>query len=159
MKSATIDTAAYQRALSSQTLREGLAEYEQRNPTLNDARVATHDGADFFRCHDAVHVVFGCDTSLLNEAMADAWTLFGTTVTLKRFYGFMKIEEHQEIIGKLGWLVVVRTFFQSVPLVLRIIYRSTKMKKAWPWDDYPTYLDVSLRDIREEFGICPLIVR
>ena len=153
------NAAAYQSASSSQTLREGLVEYEQLNPNLNDARVATPEGADFFHCHDAAHVVFGCDTSLLNEAMADAWTLFGTTITLKSFFGFMKIEEHQEILDKLGWFAVIRTFIRSVPLILRIIYRSMKMNKAWPWDDYPTYLDVPLRDIRDEFGIRPLIVR
>lgn len=91
--------------------------------------------------------------------MADAWTLFGTTVTLKRFFGFMKIEEHQGIINKIGWFVIVRTFIHSIPLIVRIISRSLRMKKAWPWDDYSNYLDITLHDIRDEFGIYPLIVR
>jgi hypothetical protein len=159
MKRVTSNAANYQCAFSSQTLREGLAEYQRLNPNLNDVRSATPDGAEFFRCHDAVHVVFACDTSFLNEAMTDAWTLFGTTVTARRFIGFMKIEEHEEIIGRLGWFAVVLTLIRSLPLISRIIYRSLKMKKTWPWDDYTAYLDVSLRDIRHEHGIRPLVIR
>lgn len=130
MNSNTNNFAAYQCASSGQTLREGLAEYLLLNPRLNDARRATPDGADFFRCHDAAHVIFACDTSLLNEAMVDAWTLFGTTVTPRRFFQFTKIEEHQSIIDELGWFVVICTSVRSIPLMLRIIYPSNQMKKA-----------------------------
>lgn len=62
-------------------LEQGITEYRVLNPDLDEARHATPEGAEFFRCHDVAHVVFACDTSLLNEAMADASTLFGTTVT------------------------------------------------------------------------------
>lgn len=105
MKSQLSNRSRYQCTTSTQTLRDWLAEYQELNPSLKDARALTPNGVDFFRCHDAVHVVFACDTSLLNEAMANTWNLFGTTVTLKRLIGFMEVEEHKEIIGELGWFV------------------------------------------------------
>lgn len=34
---------------------------------------------EFFRCHDAAHVVFGCGTGLDDEAVVKIWSFFGTT--------------------------------------------------------------------------------
>ena len=68
-----------------------LAEFRVANPGLDDAGAPGGAGAEFFRCHDTAHVVFGCSISLVVEALADAWTLFGTTVTGGQFLGFLKI--------------------------------------------------------------------
>lgn len=150
--------ARYQELDSKLTLKEGLDEYRALNPELNNAREATPEGATFFQCHDVTHVVFACDTALLNEAMADAWTLFGTTVTLRQFLSFLKIEEHKAIIEKLGWSKVIITFIKALPIVLFIALKSTTMTKRWPWNSFTSYLDVPLKEIRREFRIRPIVV-
>ena len=90
--------------------------------------------------------------------MADAWTLFGTTVTLRQFLGFLNIEEHKAIIEKLGWPKVIVTFIKALPIVLFIALKSTTMTKRWPWDSFTRYLDVPLTEIRREFRIRPIVV-
>ena len=149
--------ANYQATEAEITLEQGIVEYRELNPELDDSRKATPEGAEFFRCHDVVHVIFGCDTSLLNEAMADAWTLFGTTVTLRQFLGFMKVEEHQSIMETIGWPAVILTFFKAIPAILLIALRSTTMTKRWPWDSFSSYLQMPLGEIRREFHIRPIV--
>lgn len=150
--------AEYQAPESRITLEQGIAEYRALNPGLDSARRATPEGAEFFRCHDVAHVVFACDTSLLNEAMADAWTLFGTTVTLRQFLGFMKIQEHKGIIERIGWPAVILKFLKAIPVFLLIALRSTTMTKHWPWDSFSGYLQTPLGEIRREFHIRPIVV-
>ena len=150
--------AEYQDPESELTLEEGLIEYRTLNPDLDDSRKATPEGVDFFRCHDATHVVFACSTSLLNEALADAWTLFGTSVSLRQFLGFMKIEEHKKVIAKVGWPAVIVTFVRALPYMFLVVLRSTTMTKRWPWDAFSVYLRVPLKEIRREFHIRPIVV-
>ncbi len=144
-------TANYQIMDSEQTLKQGLIEYRSVNSVLQDSR--SSEARAFFECHDVVHVIFACDTSLLNEAMADAWTLFGTSVTVSQFLGFLRIEEHKEIITSVGWRGICATVVKSIPMFIRIALRAVKMTKPWPWDGYQPYMQITLRDIRNEFGI------
>ncbi len=53
--------AEYQALESDITLEQGIAEYRELNPSLDDARKATPEGTEFFRCHDVAHVIFACD--------------------------------------------------------------------------------------------------
>ena len=146
----------YQLVDSKQTLEQALDEYRSINPS--DHLKISSDAQEFFERHDIVHVIFACDTSLLNEAMADTWTLFGTNVTINQFLGFLRIEEHKAIISSIGWFSVCATVVKSIPIVIRVALRSMKMTKRWPWDGYHPYMQTSLRDIRNEFGIHPIVV-
>ena len=150
---------SYQLQDSSLTLAEGLAEYRSANPGLELARDPAGQGAEFFRCHDTAHVVFGCSTSLLDEAAADAWTVFGTTVTLRQFLGFLRIEEHQNIIDKVGRWGAVATFLRAFPRIALVAWRSSRMRRKWPWASFEGYLDRRLAEIRREFGIRVLLAR
>lgn len=75
---ATTIPCHYQDPASEQTLREGYAEYVHANPELLDPDALGKAGR-FFRAHDYGHVLFGCDTSVIHEALMDTWTIFGTT--------------------------------------------------------------------------------
>ena len=149
----------YQEQASAQTLAEALAEYRAANPRLDEARNPLGAAAEFFRCHDTAHVVFGCSTSLAGEALADAWTLFGTTVTVRQFLGFLKIEEHQDIMAKVGWWRALITFLRSVPLFLQVALRGLRMTSKWPWSDFDSYRDDSLAEIRRQFNIRVVRIR
>ena len=72
--------AQYQDPDAKMTLEEALQEYYQANADILYRGDKSVDSVDFFRCHDVAHVVFGCDTSLMNEAMVKTWTVFGTTL-------------------------------------------------------------------------------
>ena len=70
----------YQKQDSPQTLSEGIAEYFTAYKQHLNTRVLTPDADEFFRCHDASHVVFGCDISLSDELVVKVSSVFGTTV-------------------------------------------------------------------------------
>lgn len=75
----------FQRADVSRTLDEGLAEYYASGSDLAGGRGASAEAREFFRCHDAARIVFGCSTTLLDEAMVKSWSFFGTTRGLRLF--------------------------------------------------------------------------
>ena len=52
----------YQRTDSTLTLESGLAEYYASRDDLVGGRGVSREAREFFRCHDAAHVVFGCST-------------------------------------------------------------------------------------------------
>ncbi|MEO1429872.1 MAG: hypothetical protein AAFV71_12560 [Cyanobacteria bacterium J06633_8] len=43
--------------------------------------------------------------------------------------------------------------FQSLPDFIKVILHTFKMRKKWNFWDYQSYLNHSLKDIREEFNI------
>ena len=59
----------FERQDSRQTLEQGIAEYHAKNPGLAVCRDPSSEAAAFFRCHDAIHVVFGCGNGLEDEAV------------------------------------------------------------------------------------------
>ncbi len=143
----------YQEQESRQTLAEGLTEYRAANPGLDSARDPEGPGAEFFRCHDTAHVLFGCSTCLTGEALADTWTLFGTSVSIRQFLGFLKVEEHKDIMAKVGWLTASVTFVRSVPILVTVAWRGHRMPAKWPWSNFDTFLSRPLAEIRREFRI------
>ena len=114
---------------SPQTLAEGVAEYYQVNPGLVTGRGTSSEAQEFFRCHDVVHVVFGC----------------GTTLSL---------HESRQIYRQLARTEILVTALQSLLLVPRTLFRCLRQQRPWPWKDFDPYWNVSLGDIRQEFGIC-----
>ena len=50
---------------------------------------------EIFRCHDAVHVVYGCDIALGDEAIVKIASIFGTTAGLRVLKGYSLHESLQ----------------------------------------------------------------
>ena len=147
----------YQHSDTTLTLKSGLAEYYASRADLVDGRGVSSAAREFFRCHDVAHVVFGCSTTLLNEAMVKTWSFFGTTrgLSLARDY---RLPEAKEIYEQLEWGSIARTALGSVTAVPRVMARCVRMHKRWPWSDFEAYRQMSLRVLRREYGIQVLIV-
>lgn len=63
---------------STQTLREAVFEMRSAEKVGNDASVnVAPELLNDIDEHDAIHVLFGCSTSLLDEIIAHVWTIFG----------------------------------------------------------------------------------
>lgn len=144
----------YQQQDSAQTLREALDEYYAQSPELltesnTDSTVVT----DLFKPHDIVHVIFGCNISIHDETLADAWTIFGSTVGLRTYLAYLKYPETTDVLQDSGYYRVFREFLQAIPDVVTVFRRTRKMLKKWPWRGYEAYLDQSLKTIRQDFGI------
>ena len=137
---------------SAMTLAQGLAEYYSRYPLLRRGEALSEPAQDFFRCHDVAHIVFGCDTSLPNEAVVKLSSLFGTTAGLSVLRGYA-LYDSLDIYRKLPLGEVLTTIAASVIIVPRTILRRLRQRKRWPWSGFSEFLDTPLRDIRREFGI------
>ncbi len=142
----------YQSPDTDLTLEEGLAEYYASRSDLVGGRGISSDAREFFRCHDAAHVVFGCNTTLLNEAIVKIWSFFGTTAGLSLLRQY-RLPESQEVYEQLEWGPIAHTALRSVVVVPRVLLRCLRMHKRWPWSEFDSYRQVLLPELRREFGI------
>jgi len=143
----------------SLTLAEALAEFREVHSDSLYPREMSDDSTEFFRRHDIAHVVFGCDTSLLNEAMVKLWTIFGTTLGFWKHIGAYSRTETTNIVKDLRPAAVVGTGFRTIALFPRVLARCRAMKKPWPWAEPDPYLNQRLVDIRRDFNIKPIITK
>lgn len=136
------------------TLAEGLAEMAAANPGL----IPADDPAlrELVRAHDSCHVLFGLGTTLEDEALADTWTLFGSTVTLQQYSQYLRHEAFTGLIREIGWWPLLRGTLRSLPRMARAIWRARKMTARWPFFDYAQFLDTPLVTLRQRFNIAPL---
>lgn len=144
---------SYQEQDSPQTLAEGVAEYRARYVELIDARGVSPELGDFLDAHDRCHVVFGLDTSLPQEVMADIWTMFGSDVVLSNYVSYLKHPEVNGILKEIGYKVWISQTVKAVPAMFRVFRRTRRMHKKWPFRGYEAFADRPLAEIRREFGI------
>jgi ubiquinone biosynthesis protein Coq4 len=138
---------------SSQTLREGLAEYYEHNPALLDPAHMNPEAARLFRQHDAAHVVFGCDTSLRGETLIDTWTIFASTIGLPGYLAYLKLPQVKQLFAQAGARRIATELLRFLPDLVRVVWRSRRLRRKWPWHDHGEQLDRPLAEIREDFGI------
>ncbi len=134
------------------TLDEALSEYYGSRDGLVTGRGISDSARKFFRCHDVAHVVFGCSTTLTNEAMVKIWSFFGTTAGLSLLRDY-RSPESKEIYEQIKWSDVPGTALRSMRLVPLVLFRCLRMHKRWPWSDFDAYMNVRLAETRREFGI------
>jgi hypothetical protein len=146
----------YQQPEPNATLAQGLREYYESHAEFASGRGLSDTAREFFRCHDAAHVVFGCTTALLDEAIVKMWSFFGTTAGLGLMRAY-RLPESQEIYETIAWRDVAATAARAPGVVPIVLWRCTRMRKRWPWSEFSVYLDVPLTEIRSEFGIRVLL--
>lgn len=144
---------AFEAQNSGQTLAEGLAEYHSANPDLVQGRGASPAAQEFFRCHDTVHVVYGCGTALHDELIVKLSSIFGTTGGFGVLKGY-QLYESRQIYKKLNVAEILLTILQSPYIVSRTLTRCLRQRGRWPWGSFGRYLHVPLSEVRREFSIC-----
>jgi hypothetical protein len=148
----------YQRPETEVTLSEGLRIYYASRPGLAGGRGISPAAREFFQSHDVAHVVFGCTTTLVDEAMVKLWSIFGTTGGFDVLRGY-RLPESKEIYKPIGWSDVVRTAIGSLVVLPQVLWRCLRMRKRWPWAAFQAYFEKPLVEIRREFGIRPVRAR
>ena len=144
---------SYQEQNSTMSLQTGLEEYRSSCTGLLDEHEISPQATIFFHAHDLCHVIFGCDTSVPHEAMADTWSLFGTSVDFREYLDYLKLPQANEIFQQIGYM---RTAWETIcvsPRLVKVIVRARRMTKPWPFRDNDQYRDVPLGEIRDAFNI------
>jgi hypothetical protein len=143
----------YQSPAATQTLAEGLSEYLAAHAELKrDDELADPEARQFFRSHDIVHVLWGCGTSMPDEAIVKIASLFGTTGGLQVLRGYAH-HETLDIYRHLPPASTLAAFLLAPYLVLRTLWRCARQRERWPWIDNARHMDTSLAELRSEFGI------
>ncbi len=152
----------YQQPDSAQTLREGIAEYHTANPNLFDPETLAKDESlgdlgRFFAAHDACHVLFGLDTSLGDESLADTWTLFGTDVSWRELWSYFQSDGQKQffkdLFREIGWWKTLTGFVRALPRVFSAMWHSRKMTRKWALHGWEAHLDTPLQQLRQTYGI------
>ena len=146
----------YQRPDTKLTLAEGLGEYYASRDGLLSGRGLSGEAREFFRCHDVAHVVFGCSTVLLEEAIVKIWSFFGTSAGLSLWRGY-RLPESKDIYEQITWKDTASVALRSGVVVPLVLWRCRRMHKRWPWSDFEGHLDAPLQEIRREYGIEPVL--
>lgn len=152
----------YQDPESTQTLREGLAEYRAANPGLFDPDALERDESlgqlgRFFAAHDACHVLFGLSTSIADESLADTWTLCGTDVRLRELWSYFRSDAQKQFFStfmrEVGYRKLLLGSLGAIPRILRVLWRSRSMTRKWALHQWADHLDEPLVQLRRDHGI------
>lgn len=138
---------------SNLSLREALDIFEKKNAKYFSKRPKSKAAEDFLKCHDAAHVVFACDTSLVGEGLVKIWTIFGTTMSFWAVIkGYSEVNAFQ-LFREYSFGHFIRNILQLFFRIPKAIIRARNMTKPWPFTGYEAYLDIPLSEIRKEFCI------
>ena len=150
---------------STQTLREGLAEYYAANPHVTDPATQPEDFAAILRAHDVGHVIYGCDTGMYDELKILPlfwWTSECTFRTYLQMKDSPAVDAmYEDMIREKGTLWLYRSVLKVLPgVVLALIpiwFKTRNRQKRVPFLEFEPLLERSLLDIRQEFDLLSFI--
>ena len=144
----------YQSQESTLTLAAGLDEYSRGHPALIRPEAMGAEDAELFRHHDICHVIFGLDTTMVDEAMADLRTVLGTDVGVRCYVRYLRTsQEAQRIFEAAGYLRVIGATLRATPRFVRALFQALRTRRRWPWNPPEEYLGKPLRLLRAAHGI------
>ena len=158
-------TPQYKNKNSTQTLREGLEEYYAINPHLTPPDSQPPEFAKILLAHDVGHVIYGCDTGMYDELKILPLFWWTSECTFQKFREMRKTPAvdvmYDDMIQEHGvlWLYgnILRVLPPLIPELISIWFKTRNRNKRLPFLEFHPLLDRTLLDIRQEFGLLPLI--
>lgn len=152
---------------STQTLREGLAEYYALNPHITPPDTQPPEFAKILLAHDVGHVIYGCDTGMYDELKILPLFWWTSECTFERFREMRKRNKqaidvmYNDMIKEKGVLWLYGAIFKVlpplIPELIAIWFKTRDRKKRVPFLEFEPLLDRSLLDIRQEFDLLAFI--
>jgi hypothetical protein len=150
---------------STQTLREGLAEYYALNPHITDPATQPSDFAKILLAHDVGHVIYGCDTRMHDELKILPLFWWTSECTFETYLGMKNSPAvdvmYDDLIKHKGVLWLYGAILRVLPgVILELIpiwFKTRNREKLLPFLEFEPLLERSLLDIRHEFGLLPFI--
>ena len=147
----------YQKQDCDLTLQEGLDCYYKSFPETTEIFGDNNESGTLLRDHDCTHVVFGLDISIEQESILDSWVLWGSKWELKYLLGYMKLPQikqlYKDLINEIGYFGLVKILWKLGGIKRKVMFRTFKMKKKWPFKMPEEYLSMKISDLREMHGI------
>ncbi|MFB2877072.1 hypothetical protein [Floridanema aerugineum] len=152
---------------STQTLRQGLAEYYALNPHITPPDTQPPEFAKILLAHDVGHVIYGCDTGMYDELKILPLFWWTSECTFERFREMRKRNKqvidimYDDMIKEKGVLWLYGAIFKVlpplIPELIAIWFKTRDRKKRVPFLEFEPLLDRSLLDIRQEFDLLAFI--
>ncbi len=150
---------------STQTLRDGLAEYYALNPHVTQPETQPADFAKILLAHDVEHVIYGLDTGMHDELKLLPLAWWTSECTFRRY---LKMKDspavevmYADLIREKGAFWLYRTVVGVLPGVLLEIvpiwFKTRNREKLLPFFDFEPLLNRSLLDIRQDYGLMPFL--
>tara|TARA_B100000886_G_scaffold183835_1_gene126106 strand:+ start:534 stop:1037 length:504 start_codon:yes stop_codon:yes gene_type:complete len=151
----------YQNQNCSLTLQEGLECYYNSFPKSKEIFKDNKNSGTLLRDHDCTHVIFGLDISIEQESILDTWVLWGSKWELKYLLGYQKIpaikQLFKDLLKEIGYFGLIKILWKLGGIKRKVIFRTLKMKKKWPFKMPEHYLDMKISDLRKIHGIKVLL--
>ena len=100
------------------------------------------------------------DTSLEQEAGLDTWLILGCQYQWRYLRGYAQLPEIKALYKALtkdgGWLLLIKLYWKCLGLRWRIIRRTRRMTRKWPFQFPEEWLDHSVVALRAQHGITTL---
>ena len=139
---------------------EGLQCYYDSFPENKEVFVDTESSGTILRDHDCTHVIFGLDISLDQEAILDTWVLWGSRFKLSYLLGYNRLPQIKELtrylFKELGVMGFLRLYWNVMAVKRKVIFKTFKMKKKWPFQVPERYLNMKISDLRKMHGVVVL---
>ena len=150
----------YQKQNCDLTLAEGLQCYYDSFPKNKEVFVDTESSGTLLRDHDCTHVFFGLDISLDQEAILDTWVLWGSRFKWSYLLGYNRLPQIKELtkylFKELGVMGFLKLYWNVMAVKRKVIFKTFKMKKKWPFQVPERYLNMKISDLRKMHGIVVL---
>jgi len=151
----------YQKQNCDLTLQEGLDYYYQSFPEATEIFGDNDESGTLLRDHDCTHVVFGLDISIEQESILDTWVLWGSKWELRYLLGYQKLPQikqlYKNLVNEIGYFGFIKILWKLGGIKRKVMFRTFKMKKKWPFKMPEEYLSMKISDLREMHGIKVLL--
>ena len=151
----------YQYQNCSLTLQEGLNCYYKAFPESTEIFEDSAGSGTLLRDHDCTHVIFGLDISIEQESILDTWVLWGSKWELRYLLGYQKLPQikqlYKNLVNEIGYFGFIKILWKLGGIKRKVIFRTLKMKKKWPFKMPEEYLSMKILDLREMYGIKVLL--
>jgi hypothetical protein len=162
-----IEPAKYMERDSRQTVREALVEYYALNPHVTPPDSQPADFGRILQAHDIGHVIYGCDTGMLDELKLLPlfwWTSECTFRTYLQMKNSPAVDVmYDDMIREKGTMWLYLSVLKVLPNLMVILVPIWWQTRTWvnklPFLGYEPLLDRPLLDIRQEFNLLQFIRR
>jgi ubiquinone biosynthesis protein Coq4 len=139
------------------TLKQNLDIYYQNNPDFYSKETIDGKLQKYILPHDALHIIFNCNTDLLVELKLEIITLFCTDIKWNEYYQNLNNEKIKNDFGKVIKGYSNSEYFKlvifAIKQFIKALFTRVKMKRIWQVYEYDKFLECPLQDIRKQFNI------
>jgi ubiquinone biosynthesis protein Coq4 len=149
----------YIKTVNNLTLKKALVEHYKINPQFTRYdQFETLEAGNAIKSHDISHILYGCDTTLLGEYKVQMWNNFSSTKTRPKISFKLIFSKDAKALMQLviptGLIKFAREHKVEMNRIKNEIKtQSDKMTKKWIYGEEEKYMNKTIGEIRDEFGI------